>query len=116
VRIVLISPNAAERTALAELLRAEGHDVIATARRQEGLLATIDECPDVIIADAQVADLDGLALVEEVSRHCARPRMILLSSRTRRSLRKSGVICVPKPIDLAVLQRHMQPLPQQRLA
>jgi len=116
MRVVVISPNAAERVGLAELLRAEGHEVIATARPAEGLLAATSECPDAIIADTKIIALDGAQLVDEINRRCGRPRIILLCSRSSRCFSRANVICMTKPIDLAILLRHLQPRLEQRLA
>lgn len=118
MRIVLISPFDAERSALEQLLHGEGHEVIATATRREGLQVAASSCPDVIVADAQVPGLDGRAFVREVSRCCLPPRIILLCPRPCRLRVSLGVACLTKPIDLAELKRHLdaRPAAQVRVA
>ena len=117
MRILLISPFAAERTALQELLHADGHRVTAVESRADGLVAASTEHPDVIIADVQVPGLDGLPLLRELSARGAR-RVILLCPRANRTIEKNGVVCLTKPIDLAELARYLAqgPVPIARFA
>jgi CheY-like chemotaxis protein len=108
MRSLVISPFAAERLALAELLRSEGHEVTAVADRVEGLALVRIERPDAVIADAQVPGLDGAALVRALS-----ARLILLCPRAGSALDSDGVTCLTKPIDLAALHRLLAPLASQ---
>lgn len=107
MRIVVISPFAAEREALEELLRGDGHDVVSAPTRAAGLLEAQAGCPDLIIADAQVPGLDGLAIAKDLSACAHPPRVILLCPRAHRSRDRLGVACLIKPIDLAELLRHI---------
>jgi len=106
-RILLITPFAADRAALAELLRAEGHEVACVASRDAGREAALAEHPDIIIADAQLPGCDGLAAVRELSRHGLSPRIILLCPRASRALEHLGVVCLTKPIDLDRLHQML---------
>jgi CheY-like chemotaxis protein len=107
---MVISPFAAERSALAELLRHEGHEVTAVADRAEGLALARIERPDAVIADAQVPGLDGAALVRELSARGPMPRVFLLCPRAGGALESAGVTCLTKPIDLAALHRMLAEL------
>lgn len=105
MRSLVISPFLAERIALAKLLRAEGHEVIAAADRMEGMALVAALCPHVVIADAQVPGIDGLALLRDLSRRSPMPRVILLCSRASCTLESLDVVCLIKPIDFAALHR-----------
>ena len=116
MRSLVISPFAAERLALAELLRREGHEVTAVADRAEGLALAALQRPDAVIADAQVPGLDGAALVRALSAHGPMPRLILLCPRAGGALDCDGVTCLTKPIDLAALHRLLAPPASERRA
>jgi|SRR5579862_2807835 len=107
MRIVLVSPNAAERGALQHLLVEEGHQVAAYATRAEALDAAAAELPDVLIADAQVVGLDGVALLRALAQRRLTPRVILLCPRASHSFEKDGIVCLTKPIDVAELHRWL---------
>jgi CheY-like chemotaxis protein len=53
MRSLVISPFAAERIALTELLRSEGHEVTAVSDRSEGLALAGTERPDAVIVHEQ---------------------------------------------------------------
>lgn len=107
MRIVLVSPFAAERSALHQLLADDGHEVVAVATPEQGLDLASAVCPDAFIADAQVAGLDGLAVMRALFERGLQPRVILLCPRVSRAFEKDGVICLTKPIDLAQLRRYL---------
>lgn len=114
---LIISPFEAERTALVALLRSEGHEAIAATSHAEGLALAAAQHPDVIIADAQVPGLDGLALVRDLSAQGVMPHVILLCPRADHPLEPLGVVCLTKPIDFAALHRLLSQLaPQARCA
>jgi DNA-binding response OmpR family regulator len=94
--------------ALQELLRDEGYEVISATGREEGVtLATMSHA-DVIIADARLPGLDGVAWVRELSRYGPPPPTILLCTRASCPPPESGVVCMTKPIDLARLFRVLE--------
>jgi DNA-binding response OmpR family regulator len=116
MRILLIVPFAAERGALAELLRGDGHQVIPVATRDRGLEEASTSDPETIIADAQVLGLDGLALVRELAGRLASARLILLCPRAHDGLPPPGVLCLTKPIEYAKLQHHLATMARDRVA
>jgi len=109
MRIVLASPYAAERSALEHLLTDDGYEVAAFATRGEALDAAAAGPIDVLIADAQVAGIDGVALFRALAERGLAPRVILLCPRASRSFEVGGRICLTKPIDVAELHRWLGP-------
>jgi len=107
VRVLVVSPFPAERSALDELLRDEGYDVSSWATRAEALAVVATSRPDVIIADAQVSGFDGSALLRELASLGPPPHTILLCPRSNHGLAPPGVVCLTKPIDLAQLFDHL---------
>ena len=114
MRILIISPFAAERIALEELLRLDGHLVTSAASGMEGLSG--EDPPDAVIADAQLPGLDGSILLRQLSDRGPLPRVILVCPRASRVRWRPGVVCLTKPIDLAELHRHLAPRPAAEAA
>lgn len=101
---ILIVGRAHDCEALAELLMLHGFAVaIAAAERLVGTARAW--APDVVVADAEVPDLDGRAVVDALASLHPRPRTVLVTPRPSRALAARGVACVPKPVDLGALLR-----------
>ncbi len=108
MRIVLVSPQFAERSALQQLLIEDGHDVTSAPTRAEGIELAATIHPDVFVADAQVAGVDGLAVRRALADRGLEPRVLLLCSRAgRASACGGGVDCLTKPIDLGELRKYL---------
>jgi DNA-binding response OmpR family regulator len=106
MRIVLVSPFAAELNALHQLLLEEGHDVRAVPTAERGLEVASIVPPAAFIADAQVIGR-GLELICALAERGLQPRVILLSPRGSPARREDRVTVLTKPIDLARLRRHL---------
>ncbi len=106
MHVVLISPSTAERSALAALLREDGHEVIETASREEGIRLAKATQPEAIVADVKVPDQDGLALLGQLGPELS-AKVIFLCSRSDRAIRRTGLHCMTKPIDLGELQDEL---------
>lgn len=111
MQVVVISPFAVERAALADLLRDEGHLVTVAATPAEGVALALERRPDVIIADAQVPGLHGAEILRALTRGGPPPRVILLCARQNRVIDDHRVICLTKPIDVAELHRQVSAAP-----
>lgn len=108
MQILVVSPFAADRSALDQLLADDGHEVTAVATREEGLALASAASPDALIADAQVVGLDGRELVRALSERGLRPLVILLCSRAHApGCESERMICLTKPIALSELRRYL---------
>ncbi len=67
-RILIIEDETPMRTALTDLLSAEGYRVLAAADGESGLQRALDEKPDLILLDIMLPKLDGFALCAELRR------------------------------------------------
>jgi len=76
-RILIIEDERPMRTALADVLEAEGHRVLTAADGEEGLQRALDEKPDLILLDLMMPRLDGYAVCAEL-RRLANPVPILI--------------------------------------
>lgn len=104
VRILVVGP-AAERDALAELLRMYEHEVAVTTPAELADTARAWR-PDLVIADASVPDLEGAEVIQALASISPRPRTILISPRPSHALARYGVTCLAKPLDVPRLLRE----------
>jgi two-component system, sensor histidine kinase len=63
-RILLVEDNADACATLADILRAEGHDVVCATDGREGLRLALGGHWDVIVCDIGLPELDGLKLMQ----------------------------------------------------
>jgi two-component system CheB/CheR fusion protein len=66
LRIVLVEDNEDIRDTLQDLLRLEGHEVVAEAEGIKGAEAIVERCPDVAIVDLGLPGMDGFAVAKQV--------------------------------------------------
>jgi DNA-binding response OmpR family regulator len=76
-RILIIEDETPMRTALKDVLEAEGHRALTSADGEAGLNAAINEKPDLILLDVMMPKLDGFAVCAEL-RRLANPVPILM--------------------------------------
>jgi DNA-binding NtrC family response regulator len=79
-RILVVDDEAAARSALAELLRAEGYDVetAGDAFKALGRLADIE--PELVLSDLNLPGMDGLELLRRLKEHSAELPVILMTA------------------------------------
>jgi len=77
-RLLIIEDELPMRTALCDLLTAEGHRALSVANGAEGLERALAERPDLILLDVMMPKLDGFALAKELRRlGCLTPILML---------------------------------------
>src|SRR5438552_12195192 len=76
-RILIIEDELPMRTALADVLQAEGYRVLSAADGESGLQRALDEKPDLILLDIMMPRLDGYAVCAEL-RRLANPVPVLM--------------------------------------
>ena len=67
-RILIVEDELPMRTALQDLLQAEGYRVLTAADGQSGLQRALAEKPDLVLLDIMMPKLDGYAVCEELRR------------------------------------------------
>ena len=87
-RTVLIAEDDQEvRDALAELIGANGFEVVGTAANgRDALYAAISTEPDVAILDYQMPGMDGISLAEAIAQHLPSTQVIMLTAYDETSL------------------------------
>jgi two-component system, chemotaxis family, chemotaxis protein CheY len=68
IRILIADDNAAVRTALRELLKSEGWEVIEAANGKEAVARAQETKPQLIILDLAMPSMDGLTASREITK------------------------------------------------
>jgi DNA-binding NarL/FixJ family response regulator len=80
--VLIVDDHAGFRDAARALLQAEGFDVVGEAvDGVEALRAVARLCPDVVLLDVQLPDLDGFAVAERLEAAGSMTKVVLISSR-----------------------------------
>ena len=90
-RILIIEDEAPMRTALADLLAAEGHRVFTAANGASGLKRALDEKPDLILLDVMMPKLDGFAVCAELRRLAHAVPVLMLTAKGQIEDRVNGL-------------------------
>ena len=90
-RILIIEDEAPMRTALTDLLTAEGYRVLAAADGESGLQRALDEKPDLILLDVMMPKLDGFALCAMLRRLANTVPVLMLTAKGRIEDRVTGL-------------------------
>jgi DNA-binding response OmpR family regulator len=90
-RLLIIEDEAPMRTALADLLTAEGYRVLTAADGESGLRRALDEKPDLILLDIMLPRLDGFALCAELRRLSNPVPVLMLTAKGQVEDRVTGL-------------------------
>ena len=80
-RVLIIEDEAPMRTALADLLAAEGYRALTAADGERGLERALAEKPDLILLDVMMPKLDGFALCAELRRLAHSMPVLMLTAK-----------------------------------
>ena len=67
---------------IATTLRAQGYKTITTGLGREGISLTASQCPELILLDLGLPDIDGMDVIRQVRSYTAIP-IIVISARTQ---------------------------------
>lgn len=80
--VVIVDDHPSFRASARAILEADGFEVIGEAADGAEALAAVRElCPDVLLLDVQLPDIDGFAVSAELCKNGKRPAVVLVSSR-----------------------------------
>ena len=68
IRILIADDNVAVRTALRELLKAEGWEIVEAANGKEAVARTQETKPHLVILDLAMPSMDGLTASREITK------------------------------------------------
>ncbi len=101
-RIIVVSMGGQGASALVDLVRRGGHDVTDVLGWREGLEATIQHSPEVLITSERLGHASGLDLIRAVHTIFPAIRSILLDQRykseTSKEARRYGSIYLVEPV------------------
>ena len=90
-RILIIEDEAPMRTALTDLLAAEGYRVLSAVDGESGLRRAIEEKPDLVLLDVMMPKLDGFALCAELRRLALTMPVLMLTAKGQIEDRVAGL-------------------------
>lgn len=91
-QILLIEDETNICTFMKKILTANGYKVSAASSGKEGLSMISSSCPDVIILDLGLPDMDGLEIIKKVREWSGCP-IIVVSARTHEDDKVSALDC-----------------------
>jgi DNA-binding response OmpR family regulator len=92
-RILIIEDELPMRTALLDVLQAEGYRVLAAADGESGLERAMTEKPDLILLDIMMPKLDGYAVCQELRRLSNPVPVMMLTAKGQVEDRVTGLDC-----------------------
>ncbi len=90
-RILIIEDELPMRTALQDVLEAEGYRVLTAADGESGLRRSIEEKPDLILLDIMMPKLDGYAVCAELRRLGNQVPILMLTAKGQIEDRVQGL-------------------------
>lgn len=82
ITILLIEDEASISKLISKLLTSQNYKVLSTASAKDGLSIITSHCPDVVILDLGLPDMDGLDVLRQVRSWSSLP-IIVVSARTQ---------------------------------
>ena len=90
-RILIIEDELPMRTALQDVLQAEGYRVLAAVDGEMGLRRAMEEKPDLILLDIMMPKLDGYAVCQELRRFSNPVLVLMLTAKGQIEDRVTGL-------------------------
>ena len=90
-RILIIEDETPMRTALADLLAAEGYRTLVAADGESGLARAMSEKPDLVVLDVMMPKPDGFSLCAELRRVANDVPVIMLTAKGQIEDRVNGL-------------------------
>jgi DNA-binding response OmpR family regulator len=90
-RILIVEDEAPMRTALADLLTAEGYRVLTAADGAAGLNRALEETPDLILLDVMMPKLDGFGVCAGLRRQASTVPVLMLTAKGQVDDRVQGL-------------------------
>ena len=121
-KVLVIDDDSSVSFYIKSVLEAQGYDVIVAENGRDSEIFASSHCPDIILLDLGLPDMDGVAVLKKIREWSAVP-VIVVSSRQQeqdkvRALENGADDYVQKPIQHAGASRTDQgsapALPQQR--
>src|SRR5690349_15531549 len=90
-KVLIVEDDEATRNGLAVNFRDDGHDVITQSRGDTVLSAVLAECPDLIVLDVMLPEMNGFEVCRLLRSKGISAPIILLTARTQEDDRVAGL-------------------------
>ncbi len=84
-RVLVVDDEELIAESVAEILRTEGFDAIAAFSGQEALELAKELCPDIVLSDVLMPDMDGVDTAIRIRDACPKTRILLFSGQAATS-------------------------------
>lgn len=84
-RVLVIDDEELIAESVAEILRSEGLDAIVAFSGQEALEVVKDICPDIVLSDVLMPEIDGVETAKRILAMCPETRILLFSGQAATS-------------------------------
>ncbi len=113
--ILIVDDKESDRSQLAAVAEASGHDVAEAASGEQALQTLQELSPDALILDAEMPGLDGFSVLEQVRQSTGTVRLPVImigdsaSQKNRARARELDVVdFLPKPVDVEALALRLR--------
>jgi DNA-binding NtrC family response regulator len=108
-RVLVVDDNARARQSMADVLRAAGHEVAASASAVEALRLVEQMAFDVIITDLQMPGMDGLQFIRALAERQVESQIVMVTafasvSSAVEAMRYGAFDYIEKPFDVEQLE------------
>jgi CheY-like chemotaxis protein len=109
-RILLIEDNEASRQLMSDYLEYYGYRVLALAKGSLFAQAIVQFCPDLVLLDLKLPDVDGFTLLQQRSSDCLKVPIVVISAFAfqadqQRALALGASQYLVKPVSLTQLKQ-----------
>jgi CheY-like chemotaxis protein len=84
-RVLVVDDEQLIAESVAEILRTDGFDAIAAFSGDQALQLTRELCPDIVLTDVLMPDMDGVETAIRIREACPRTRILLFSGQAATS-------------------------------
>ena len=83
-RVLVIEDDKSIRNFFRTVLEANNYDVLIATTGAEGYSMVTSQCPDVVILDLGLPDMDGMSILKNVRQWSSMPVLVVSAELTRR--------------------------------
>src|SRR5205085_5629870 len=108
-RVLVVDDNARARQSIVDVLKAAGHEVVASASAIEALKIVEKNPFDVIVTDLQMPGMDGLAFIRTLSERKVESQIVMITAFASvtsavEAMRYGAFDYIEKPFDVEQLE------------
>lgn len=107
-KLLVVDDQQPLRQVLGQMLERFGHQIVEAAGGQEAIRLYQEECPDAVLLDVGIPDMDGIAVLEELRRIDPNVRVAMLTGDRRMEV-------VRRALDLGARDYIVKPFYSERL-